>query len=233
MATPPNPRSGPTDTAPPAAKAGMAVKVQRRMDQQRQQHAALLQALSLQSIALVLLLGFIGYKIFLDRPEPRYFAVNNENRILELTPLNQPNQTDAAVISWATQAASEVMTFNFRDYRKRLQDSSSFFNNTGWQSFLDALQKSRLLEGVEAKQQVVTAVPSEAPVITSQGVGPANPNCAAGVYCWMLDMPILITFEAGDKKVTEKQLLKLKIVRVSPLDNPAAMGIEQWIARSE
>ncbi len=220
-----SPDSSTANAASPG-KGGMAVKVQRRIDQQRQQHDSLMKIVLLQSAAFLLLLVFVGYKLFLDRPEPRYFAVNNENRLLELTPLNIPNQTDAAVIAWATQSATEVMTFNFRDYRKRLQDSSRFFTVTGWNSFLDALQKSRLLEGVEAKQQVLTTVPSEAPVITSQGLGPDK------VYYWLLDMPILTTFEAGDKKVPQRQILKLKIVRVSPLANPAAMGIEQWVARS-
>ena len=216
-----------SDNAASAKKGGMAVKIQRRLDQQRHQHKSLLQILLLQSIAFVILLGFIGYKIFWDRPEPRYFAVNNENRILELTPLNLPNQTDAAVISWATQSAAEVMTFSFRDYRKRLQDSSKYFTNIGWQSFLQALQKSNLLQGVESNRQVVTMVPTEAPVITEQGLDPITK-----IYYWRINMPIVITFEAGDKRVPNRQILKLKIVRVSPLDNPAAMGIEQWIATS-
>ena len=45
-------------------------------------------------------------------------------------------------------------------------------------------------------------------------------------------MPMIITYQAGTQQRADKILLKLLIVRVSKLESPNGVGIEQWVAQS-
>src|ERR1043165_9395954 len=91
-------------------------------DSQRKVMLALLIAI----ISNFLLGGLLLY-ILLHPPEPRYFATSINGRITPLFPLNEPNQSDSAVLQWANQAAIAAFTYNFVNYRDELQASSGFF----------------------------------------------------------------------------------------------------------
>lgn len=173
-------------------------------------------------IIVGLILALIVY-INNAQPEDRYFATTADGRIMQLTPLHLPNMTPASLLSWVSQAATDVMTFGFHDYQRRLQASSRHFTKTGWDTFTAALQRARIVESVQAQQQVVTAVPRSAPVILQQGV-------LRGVYRWQIQLPIQVTYKSATEGRTDNLLLTLVVERVSALENPAGVGIEQWIA---
>jgi intracellular multiplication protein IcmL len=127
-------------------------------------------------------------------------------------------------MSWAAQSATEVMTFGFNDYRRRLQEASRNFTRRGWESFTQALQRSRIIEMVEAQQQVVTAAPQGAPIIVSEGL-------SAGRYQWQIQMPLVLTYQSGSRTRSDSLLVTLVIVRVPRLESSNGVGIEQWIAQ--
>jgi intracellular multiplication protein IcmL len=138
--------------------------------------------------------------------------------------LNEPNLSTPALMSWSAQAATEVMTFGFNDYRRRLQEASRNFTRTGWASFTGALDKSRILEMVQQNQQVVTAAPRSAPVLISEGM-------SNGRYQWQIEIPMVITYQAGSQTRADNLIVTLLIVRVSKLESPNGVGIEQWVAQ--
>lgn len=176
-------------------------------------------------IIVGLILALIVY-INNSKSEDRYFATTADGRIMQLTPLNQPNMTPASLLSWVSQAATDVMTFGFHDYQRQLQDASRHFTKTGWDTFTSALQRARIVESVQAQQQVVTAVPRSAPVILQQGV-------LRGIYRWKIQLPIHVTYKSSTEGRTDNLLLTLVVERVSALENPAGVGIEQWIAEQK
>ena len=116
------------------------------------------------------------------------------------------------------------MTFGFHDYQRRLQESSSYFTRRGWQTFSEALQRARLMETVEKAQQVVTAAPRSAPRIIQQGL-------TGGVYRWVVEMPLVVTYQSGTAVQSEVLNVSLVVVRASTLDSPSGVGIQQWIGR--
>jgi intracellular multiplication protein IcmL len=126
-------------------------------------------------------------------------------------------------MSWVAQASTEVMTFGFNDYRRRLQESSRNFTRRGWESFTQALQKSRIIEMVEANQQVVTAAPAGAPILESEGV-------VAGRYQWIIQLPLVLTYQSGSRTKSDTLLVTVVVVRVPRLESSNGVGIEQWIA---
>ncbi|MCK6417670.1 MAG: DotI/IcmL family type IV secretion protein, partial [Alphaproteobacteria bacterium] len=73
--------------------------------------------------AVILGLLIVVFMILQARePENRYFATTEDGRLVPMVPLNQPNLSTPALMSWTAQAATEVMTFGFNDYRRRLQE---------------------------------------------------------------------------------------------------------------
>jgi len=183
----------------------------------------LLRLALIQGIIILGLLGAMYYVISVHQPENRYFATTEDGRLVPMVPLSQPNLSTPALMSWVAQASTEVMTFSFNDYRRRLQEASRNFTDRGWESFTTALQQSRIIEMVEANQQVVTAAPSGAPLLNSEGV-------VAGRYQWVVQLPMVVTYQSGAKSRSDRFLVTVVVVRVPRLESPNGVGIEQWIA---
>lgn len=182
--------------------------------------------LRLSLIQGAVILGLIAAMFFVvhtHQPENRYFATTEDGRLVPMVPLNQPNLSTPALMSWVAQASTEVMTFGFNDYRRRLQESSRNFTRRGWESFTQALQAARIIESVEANQQVVTAAPQGAPILESEGI-------VNGRYQWVIQFPLVVTYQAGARTRSDSLLVTVVVVRVSRLESPNGIGIEQWIA---
>ncbi|MCB9982875.1 MAG: type IVB secretion system apparatus protein IcmL/DotI [Rhodospirillales bacterium] len=189
----------------------------------RDGYRSLLRLALLQGLAILGLIGGMYFVIQVHQPENRYFATTEDGRLVPMVALNEPNLSTPALMSWVAQAATEVMTFGFNDYRRRLQESSRNFTRRGWESFTGALQRSRIIEMVEANQQVVTAAPQGAPIVVSEGL-------VAGRYQWQVQIPMLLSYQSGARTRTDKMLVTIVVVRVPRLESANGVGIEQWIA---
>ena len=176
-----------------------------------------------QTVAIVALIAALIVQINVNQPENRYFATTEDGRLIPLVPLSAPNLSRPALLSWVAQASSEVMTFGFHDYKRRLQEASRHFTRTGWESFTKALSRARVIDTVTENRQVVTAAPRGAPVLVSEGV-------FNGRYQWTIELPLLVTYQSGNKTRNDKLLITLVVVRVPSLDSPNGVGIEQWFA---
>ena len=204
--------------------AGPLVTVVTRNEYYRDGFRNLLKIALVEAVIIVgMILCFLFY-MNMSQPEDRYFATTADGRIMRLVPLDQPNMTVPALMSWVAQAATDVMTFGFHDYQRRLQDASQHFTRHGWESFTAALSKSRIIEGVESAQQVVTAAPRSAPVLVQEGV-------INGRYRWVIELPLMVTYRAGAQSRTDNMQVQIVVERMPSLENPVGVGIEQWISR--
>lgn len=189
----------------------------------RDGYRSLLRLSLIQGIVILGLLGAIYFVIQTHQPENRYFATTEDGRLIPMVSLSQPNLSTPALMSWVAQATTEVMTFGFNDYKRRLQEASRSFTRRGWESFTQALQQARIIEMVEANQQVVTAAPQGAPILESEGL-------VSGRYQWIIQLPLVLTYQSGARTKSDSLLVTLVIVRVPRLESPNGVGIEQWIA---
>lgn len=169
----------------------------------------------------VVLASLVVYMIT-HPPAPKYFATSINGRITPLFPLDEPNQSDSAVLQWANQAAIAAFTYNFVNYRDELQASSGFFTAEGWDQFLGALEQSNNLDAVKAKKLVVSAVATRAPIILQKGV-------LNGRYSWRVQMPILVTYQSASEFTQQNNVVTMLITRVSTLNSPRGIGISQFV----
>lgn len=195
--------------------------VQLRNEFYQDSHRKVMLALLLAILANLLLGGFLFY-VIAHPPAPRYFATSINGRITPLFPLNEPNQSDSAVLQWANQAAIAAFTYNFVNFRDELQASSGFFTAEGWDQFLDALQQSNNLDAVKAKKLIVSAVATRAPIILQKGL-------LNGHYSWRVQMPILVTYQSASEFTQQNNVVTMLITRVSTLNSPRGIGIAQFV----
>lgn len=186
-------------------------------DGQRRTMATLLLSVLINFILVSLVVYLLTHP-----PAPKYFATSINGRITPLYPLDQPNQSDSAVLQWANQAAIAAFTYNFVNYRDELQASSGFFTPEGWTQFLNALQQSNNLEAVKAKKLIVSAVATRAPIILQKGL-------LNGLYSWRIQMPILVTYQSASEFSQQNNVVTMLITRVSTLNSPRGIGIAQFV----
>ncbi|MFA6279435.1 MAG: DotI/IcmL/TraM family protein [Bdellovibrionales bacterium] len=176
-----------------------------------------------QSLSIVLLIAAIIAMLLSMETRRIYFATTSDGRIINIVPLNEPYRSRGDVVAWAAGRAQEVMRFGYNDFRQRLQASSTNFTATGWESFTKAMREARILEAIEARKLTVSMQIEAAPEVKK-----ALDN--QGVYTWYLQFPVSIKFDGQETPAPIQATLVLQIVRVSTLQSPEGISIEQWIA---
>lgn len=177
--------------------------------------------LLLSLLSNIIMASLLGY-ILTHPPIPKYFATSINGRITPLFALDEPNQSDSAVLQWANQAAVAAFTYNFVNYRTELQASSGFFTSQGWTQFLTALEDSNNLDAVKAKKLIVSAVATSAPIILQKGI-------LNGRYSWRIQMPILVTYQSASEFSQQRNVVTMLVTRISTLNSPRGIGIAQFV----
>lgn len=182
---------------------------------------SLMTALSL-AVTTILLLSLVLLYWITHPPQPKYFATSVNGRITPLVTFDEPNQSDAAILQWANQAAIAAFSYNFVNYHGELQAASTYFTADGWQQFIDALQQAGNLDTVRSKKLIVSAVATRAPIILQKGV-------LNGRYSWRIQMPILVTYQSASEFTQQNNVVTMLVTRISTLESPRGVGIAQFI----
>jgi intracellular multiplication protein IcmL len=177
----------------------------------------------IQGIVIAVLLAcMVALAVLASHTRQVYFATTADGRIINIVPLNEPYRSPADVIAWTAATAQNVMRFGYHDYRDRLQQVSSNFTPTGWDSFNKALKDSNILDAIQARKLVVLMDINGAPEIK-------NAFVKNGVYTWYLQFPVTIHFDGEAPPQPIATTLLLQVMRVSNLQNPDGISIEQWV----
>ena len=192
----------------------------------RDGYRILLRISLVQTVIITLLVAGIVTLLMTVQTKQIYFATTSDGRIINIVPLNEPYRSNAEVIAWAAGAAQNIMRFGYNDYRQHLQQVSSDFTETGWTSFNKALKEANIIEALEARKLVLSTDINAAPEIK-------NTVVRNGVYTWYLEFPITIKFDGVNPPGMINTNLVLQVVRVSTLQNPDGLSIEQWVTVSQ
>ena len=131
----------------------------------RDGYRLLLRISLIQACVIALLVAAIVGLAMTIKPRSIYFATTSDGRIINIVPLNEPYLTPAQLIAWTASTTQGVMRFGYHDYRDRLQQSSSNFTQTGWDSFNKALKEANFIDAIQARKLVVSMDIDAAPEI--------------------------------------------------------------------
>lgn len=157
------------------------------------------------------------------KPEPRYFATTNEGQIQPIVPLNQPHLTPSAVNRFAVEAVTSSLTYDFANYRADFQDAQRWFvKPTGWNSFVEAIQRSGTLDLVKKRKFNTTAIAQNA-IILQEGV-------RNGVYEWRVQMPVKVAYQSSSEVTSQDLIVTVRLQRLHTYQSPEAVAIGQFVA---
>jgi hypothetical protein len=176
---------------------------------------------------LAALIAFLGVSLAVGAPffAPLYVfhSITPEGKTAILVPLDLPNLTNPAVVSWAATSVTEILSFGFGDVEAKTVLQKKRFTPLGWKAFVKAFLSSKVSETFKRNQMVMTTVPSDTPVILSQGVNDDD------VFQWKVDVPIITTYAANNDVIKpELGTIQMTIVRVPYDQSPSGIAIDIW-----
>ncbi|TAK74361.1 MAG: type IV secretion protein DotI [Gammaproteobacteria bacterium] len=173
-------------------------------------------------VAIALLAALSGY-LYLTKPSPVTFVVDNEWRVKSPVPIDQPYLSTPDLLQWTSDALRKAFVYDFYEYNTQLKTASQYFTADGWKVFLDQLNSYASYNDVQAKKLFVTATPASAPFILQQGL-------LSGRYAWWVQMPININYYAANNQFSARTLtLQVLVVRVATTNNLNGVGIDNVI----
>jgi intracellular multiplication protein IcmL len=173
-------------------------------------------------IFLSMSLCVLAYILGSSCPTPAYFATTSSGEIMKLEPLSRPNMSTNNLLQWATQAATSAYTYNFVNYKEALNAVRGNFTAVGYQNFIQALTDANNLTTVIDKKLIVSAVPTNTPVIIKEGIAGSN-------YAWLIQLPLLISYQSANESSRQEITVTMLITRLSTLDSPDGIGIAQFV----
>jgi intracellular multiplication protein IcmL len=157
------------------------------------------------------------------RPEPRYFAVTRDLRIIEMPPLSEPVVESKSLTNWAGDVVIRALSLNFLTWRQTLSDLRGEFDPGGFESFMSSLKSGGHLEKIEKERLSLSALISGAPVVTMSAV-------KGGVMTWKMEMPLVLSYESSTGVVASQKLLAEVVVqRTETSRNPRGVVIRQIV----
>lgn len=139
------------------------------------------------------------------------------------TDLTQPYIHQAALLTWANEAAVAAYTFNFVNYNTQFKSISNYFTPEGWKAFHDKLTQSDIFKSMIDKKLLVTAVTTKAPIILKQEV-------VNGHYSWRVQMPLLVTYQSPTEFTHENLMVTMLIERTAPYEGIKGIGVVELMA---
>ncbi len=181
-------------------------------------------SIPLMVISILVLTVFLGLSLLRD-PKPAYFAVQN-GQIVPMVPVNSPYIRPGDLNQWVARAVTESYMLDFQNFRTRLSENAKYFTPEGFEDYTNSLQKSGRMKMIQEGWFVGSAVPTDAPVIVSEGA-------VNGRYMWRLRMPVTVSYSSKTHTVPpQKLMLTIVVVRVDTRQNPYGVGISQIVERS-
>ncbi|MDX2027376.1 MAG: DotI/IcmL/TraM family protein [Alphaproteobacteria bacterium] len=176
-----------------------------------------------QAVVIGALGAALIFSVPLFQPIYSYQAITPDRKAQSLLALSMPNLTNQAVLSWATNTITELMTFGFGNYQSHLKIQRPRFTTEGWTGFSKAFDTLGIGQAFLERRLVLTTVPANTAVITKQG------ETKEGLYEWTIQMPIIMTY-ATNNNVTRKErsVIELTLTRIPVSQNPSGLGIKTW-----
>lgn len=204
------------DDAPPRSQ---------RIDEKNaiHKHDSIARLVSRQTYVIIGLVFLVILLLPVLQPIYVYKGIQTDKKKRPFVALTMPNHTDRAIMSWAASSITEIMTFGFGDVRQKILSQKDRFTDEGWDSFVTAFDKQALIERFKMQQLVLTTAPVDMPIIVYKG-----PDEDYG-YKWIVEMPVIMTYATSNNaKEQDRKIARLTIILVSPLQNKAGIGIQEW-----
>lgn len=153
---------------------------------------------------IIVLSGYIYYLIASLQAPPVYiFDKKSASRVVTL---DLPKISNEAVLRWASQAVSDIYSFNFsEDLNKHFERVSEYFTNDGYKQYMESLNSSGLIIDAKTKDIFYTANSCDVVSVSNQIQVSANDSANT---IWYVDIPLLIKVESSGPVVMQRYIVR-------------------------
>lgn len=165
--------------------------------------------------------------LVMTRPTPLFFAATPDLRLAPLVPLSKPVLTQQGLLNWVTDTITNAVSLDFLEWRSKLTKTRENFSEAAFQSFLDSLKGSGIIDMIQQKRLSASAVVTQAPVIIASGV-------LEGRATWKIEFPIIISYESSQGVESTQKLMATVLVRRAPtVTTPRGVVVEQVVLKRD
>lgn len=164
-----------------------------------------------------------GLCAVLARPEPVYFGMSQDMKLLPMTPLDKPVMNEAALKNWVAGAISASFNFDYLNWRSQLTDLRPYFTGEAFTRFAVSLDREGHLPLLRQRRALMHSVVQGTPVLTRSGV-------VRGALVWEFEVPLLVTYETSRGRVANNAVTVVCQVRRMPAaDCPAGVALSSVV----
>jgi len=158
------------------------------------------------------------------------FAENTgRERSIRPIPIDKPHRTARELSNWVNIAVAEALSFDASSYGSRLRDVRPYFNEEGYNQYINYLSQARLQESLRQNNLRVSVLAEQMPLLL-------NDEEVRGVYRWLFQVPVTMSFVPVDLKnyqpetrpINRRLLVRVQVGRVNLPGDPNAVKIESW-----
>ena len=175
------------------------------------------------ALLVLTLIVLTSISLYLTKPAPIVFLVDNEWRVQAPVPLDQAYLPLPDMLQWVSRVTPNTFNIDFLDFDNELKDNTKYFTNNGWTVFLNQLNNYVDKQTLIQNKQFVSGVATGAPFVLNQGI-------LSGRYAWWVQLPIQINYAGGARMVPKQLTLQLLVVRVPTDNNLMGVAIDNVIA---
>lgn len=152
--------------------------------------------------------GAVIAGLLMNRPEPRYFAVDARGGVVPIVPVDRPLLSNDALTAWAAETARKAYSLDFVNYAEQMQSLRDRFNPPAYKAYVQQMDESGNLAAIKDRKMVMQAEAQPA-VITRSAVA------ADGRYTWDVEVPLVVIQHFGaSQQRSQRLLVTLQITRV-------------------
>ena len=175
------------------------------------------------NVLLVLSAAALSGVFFYQSVKPaqvHYFGSTTTGEQTTLNALSDPVITNSLITQWASMTSKKIYSLSLNEYADQTAALKPYFTSAGWSSYQKALSDSGLLDAVKNQKLEVNAVTTNDPVIEKSGV-------KAGVRYWVVEMPILISFESANEVAPQHMVISMTVVRSKDIKAPSGLQVKR------
>lgn len=143
----------------------------------------------------------------------------------QIRTLTFPQESPKHRMAWVTEAVMKVYSFDFLNIDKKMRQSRYYFTESSHKSFMETMEKSKMIERVKKDKLEVSLVPLIDPVLISRQDKGEN-------KIWHYRVPVLISYYGGVNVISEKKNIEIKIIRSPIHQNPKGLEILSFLITS-
>lgn len=186
----------------------------------RDSYYRLLKIAGIQFFIILLLSFSLLFLAKMGTPDPKFFARNAQNQVVELLPLSDQQYTDDQARQFVTDAVLDSMNFTFDDYKYRLQKAAVFYTDQGFAEWDNALRRGSIYQQLEEKQLLMRTTLVNVPQIDR-----VASKAYGGRYVWVVYVDVLRTLTDKANTRSNNYRYKVYVQQVPTTERTSGMAI--------